>query len=218
MNFQFLTYLLVYLSSSILNFVFFFKVSKVSYKKVYCIPLFFLILIEIVASGFNYLTIVISQLIIIGIMWVMLRKDMTSYSVCGVLLFVFNIEIVGDISRAIFLDLLVKIIKNPDLILIANIVLMVVPLAIILFIMWNFYDKLHREFSGSNRKILTWLIFYIYVVNIGIALTYTTTKNIPPVYFFFGIVLLLQSIFAIGIYFLMQKNQKELLKKQRMRN
>ena len=111
-----------------------------------------------------------------------------------------------------------KIIKNPDLILIANIVLMVVPLAIILFIMWNFYDKLHREFSGSNRKILTWLIFYIYVVNIGIALTYTTTKNIPPVYFFFGIVLLLQSIFAIGIYFLMQKNQKELLKKQRMRN
>ncbi|OYS38263.1 hypothetical protein CBF77_04250 [Lactobacillus taiwanensis] len=215
MNLKFWTYLLIYLFSSILNLVFFFKVLRLPLRKRHFLVLIFLILINILASGFNYLAIVFSELITIVFLWLIFKKKISSYSILGAILFVFNVEVVGDICRAILLDVTVKVIKDIKLIMLANIVLMIVPLAIIVFIMQRFNNRLNKEFVGSNGRILSWLIFYIYVVNIAIAIIYTTTNNIPPVYFFFGSVLLFQTLFAIGIYYLMQKNQKVALKKSK---
>lgn len=215
MNLKFWTYLLIYLFSSILNLVFFFKVLRLPLRKRHFLVLIFLILINILASGFNYLAIVFSELITIVFLWLIFKKKISSYSILGAILFVFNVEVVGDICRAILLDVTVKVIKDIKLIMLANIVLMIVPLAIIVFIMQRFNNRLNQELVGSNGRILSWLIFYIYVVNIAIAIIYTTTHNIPPVYFFFGSVLLFQTLFAIGIYYLMQKNQREALKKSK---
>ncbi|WP_222610422.1 hypothetical protein, partial [Lactobacillus taiwanensis] len=82
------------------------------------------------------------------------KKKISSYSILGAILFVFNVEVVGDICRAILLDVTVKVIKDIKLIMLANIVLMIVPLAIIVFIMQRFNNRLNKEFVGSNGRIL----------------------------------------------------------------
>lgn len=168
--------------------MFFFKVLKLPLRKKNFLVLLFLILINILASGFNYVAIVVSELVTMVSLWLIFKKDKNSYSILGAILFVFNIEVVGDICRAILLDIIVKFIKNVQLVMLTNIVLMIAPLATIVFIVQRFDKRLNKEFIGSNGRILSWLIFYIYVVNIAI---------------------------AIGIYYLMQRNQREALKKSK---
>ncbi|OYS34978.1 hypothetical protein CBF78_00605 [Lactobacillus taiwanensis] len=119
MNLKFWTYLLIYLFSSILNLVFFFKVLRLPLRKRHFLVLIFLILINILASGFNYLAIVFSELITIVFLWLIFKKKISSYSILGAILFVFNVEVVGDICRAILLDVTVKVIKDIKLIMLS---------------------------------------------------------------------------------------------------
>lgn len=53
----------------------------------------------------------------------------------------------------------------------------------------------------------------MYLVALIIAIVYAETKNVPPVTIFFISFLTIQFIFSIGLYYLMVKNQKVLLKK-----
>lgn len=70
-----------------------------------------------------------------------------------------------------------------------------------------------KKLIGKNFKIFFWILIYLYLVALIIAIVYAETKNVPPATIFFISFLTIQFIFSIGLYYLMVKNQKVLLKK-----
>ena len=83
------------------------------------------------------------------------------------------------------------------------------------FVMNKYSLQIRQHLIGNNKRITLWLNCYLYLVTIIISIVYTESTHIPPVSIFFISFLILQALFAIGIYNLMLIEQKQIIQKRK---
>ena len=130
------------------------------------------------------------------------------------IIFVFNIEIVLDIVRSIFLGI-IRYDLSKEALMMLNSVLAFISCFLIVFVMNKYSLQIRQHLIGNNKRITLWLNCYLYLVTIIISIVYTESTHIPPVSIFFISFLILQALFAIGIYNLMLIEQKQIIQKRK---
>lgn len=96
-----------------------------------------------------------------------------------------------------------------------NSVLAFISCFLIVFVMNKYSLQIRQHLIGNNKRITLWLNCYLYLVTIIISIVYTESTHIPPVSIFFISFLILQALFAIGIYNLMLIEQKQIIQKRK---
>ena len=96
-----------------------------------------------------------------------------------------------------------------------NSVLAFISCFLIVFVMNKYSLQIRQHLIGNNKRITLWLNCYLYLVTIIISIVYTESTHIPPVSIFFISFLILQALFAIGIYNLMLIEQKKIIQKRK---
>ena len=96
-----------------------------------------------------------------------------------------------------------------------NSVLAFISCFLIVFVMNKYSLQIRQHLIGNNKRITLWLNCYLYLVTIFMSLVSTESTHIPPVSIFFISFLILQALFAIGIYSLMLIEQKQIIQKRK---
>lgn len=133
-----------------------------------------------------------------------------------------NIKLVLGIAIAIpICDLLVDVISSMIVSIILGkyqeiyVSLVRVALILVTILLWDKYAYvIYEQLLRKQNNIFLWLLGYVYIsLNIITLIFIYNTKKIP-VWSFFSIVLLVQTLFAIWIYITMMRVQSEILTKQ----
>lgn len=206
-------YLLAVLASILLDIVLFYKVTKLKISKTYCLFYVLLITIGVICSMYGYKTILIYNLCAIIILNIIHRRNNNLTLISGVLVYIFSVDLIIELLRGISLDIIEKIVVSKNVIEWINLSCIFFFFIITYLSIYFSADLIRKKLTGSNFRIFFWLLIYLYLVSLVIAIVYSETKNVPPVTIFFISFLTIQFVFSIGLYYLMIKNQKILLKK-----
>lgn len=207
--------MIISLFSMLLNFVFFFKVTNLKLTSKYrCCVLILLLLLGLGISDMGYKGDLFYDFLVVSLLYLMYRKIINSYLIINSVIAAFNIDIILDIFRSICLGIL-RYSFNRRILLVINLLLAIISCIIVIFIIRRYSFKLRKQLSGNNRYIILWLNCYLYLVSNIIAIVYTETNHVPPVSAFFITFLIIQTFFAIGIYYLILKEQGQLMKKKK---
>ena len=147
-------------------------------------------------------------------LYLIYRTKINTYLILNSIIFVFNIEIVLDIVRSIFLGI-IRYDLSKEALMMLNSVLAFISCFLIVFVMNKYSLQIRQHLIGNNKRITLWLNCYLYLVTIIISIVYTESTHIPPVSIFFISFLILQALFAIGIYNLMLIEQKQIIQKRK---
>ena len=104
---------------------------------------------------------------------------------------------------------------SKEALMMLNSVLAFISCFLIVFVMNKYSLQIRQHLIGNNKRITLWLNCYLYLVTIIISIVYTESTHIPPVSIFFISFLILQALFAIGIYNLMLIEQKQIIQKRK---
>ena len=141
------------------------------------------------------------------------RKNNNFTLITGVLIFIFSDDLIIEFFRGILLDIIGNFFVSKDIVERVNLIC-VLCFFIATYLIGIYVGKfVIKKLIGKNFRIFFWILLYLYLVALIIAIVYAETKNVPPVTIFFISFLTIQFIFSIGLYYLMVKNQKVLLKK-----
>lgn len=207
--------MIISLFSMLLNFVFFFKVTNLKLTSKYrCCVLILLLLLGLGISDMGYKGDLFYDFLVVSLLYLMYRKIINSYLIINSVIAAFNIDIILDIFRSICLGIL-RYSFNRRILLVINLLLAIISCIIVIFIIRRYSFKLRKQLSGNNRYIILWLNCYLYLVSNIVAIVYTETNHVPPVSAFFITFLIIQTFFAIGIYYLILKEQGQLMKKKK---
>ena len=97
-------------------------------------------------------------------------------------------------------------------------------LLLIVFLIKRFGNSFNVYLSNQNRRVFVGILLYLYVSSIGVSVLYLVSKRITPFTLFFTIFIIVQSVFAIGIYgeivsvqnkLSTQRKQEEIKRQQR---
>ncbi|EEJ71528.1 GHKL domain-containing protein [Lactobacillus ultunensis] len=198
----------------ILDYVFFFRITGLTVgNRLNYLWLFLIIVIGICVNGYGYKGDLFFDFIEIFIFYLMYKKLTDRYLILGSFTIIFNVDIILDIIRTILLGIIIDS-TSKNMMLNLNFLLAILSCLIIIFIIKKYSYKIKLQLSGDNKQIFLWLSCYLFLVNIIICLVYTETKHVPSVTVFFITFLIIQAIFALGIYRLIQKEQRQLIKKK----
>lgn len=208
---------IIALISMVLDFVFFFKVTNLKFTPKYKLCILVLLLFEgIGVSNLGYKGDLIYHFSLIVVLYFLYRDKRDNYFIINSIVAILNIDIILDILRSILLGV-ANYCFNIHTLLMINILLAIISCIIVIFIIKKYASKIRVELSGRNKHIVLWLNCYLYLVTNIISIVYTETKYIPPVSIFFITFLIIQTLFAIGIYRLILKIQNQLLTKQQQK-
>lgn len=99
-----------------------------------------------------------------------------------------------------------------------------ITLILMVFFVKRFGNKFKIYLSNQNKNIFLGVLIYLYVSSAGVSFLYLLDKRITPFTLFFTIFVIVQSVFAIGVYgemvyvqnkLLTQRKQQEIRQKQR---
>ena len=99
-----------------------------------------------------------------------------------------------------------------------------ITLVLMVFFVKRFGNKFKIYLSNQNKNIFLGVLIYLYVSSAGVSFLYLLDKRITPFTLFFTIFVIVQSVFAIGVYgemvyvqnkLLTQRKQQEIRQKQR---
>ena len=189
--------LIVSILSMLLDFLFFFKITNLSlggWKNF--LYLLLVVIIGLCTNNWGYKGDVVYNLTVVLALYLIYRTKINTYLILNSIIFVFNIEIVLDIVRSIFLGIIRYDLSKEAL-------------------MNKYSLQIRQHFIGNNKRITLWLNCYLYLVTIIISIVYTESTHIPPVSIFFISFLILQALFAIGIYNLMLIEQNQISQKRK---
>ena len=185
-----------------------FKVIKNKFWVYLCI-----LVVGTVCTFYGYKAILIYNLITIIILNIIHRKNNNFTLITGVLIFIFSDDLIIEFFRGILLDIIGNFFVSKDIVERVNLIC-VFCFFIATYLIGIYVGKfVIKKLIGKNFRIFFWILLYLYLVALIIAIVYAETKNVPPVTIFFISFLTIQFIFSIGLYYLMVKNQKVLLKK-----
>lgn len=176
-------YLLAVLASILLDIVLFYKVTKLKISKAYCLFYVLLITIGVICSMYGYKTILIYNLCAIIILNIIHRRNNNLTLISGVLVYIFSVDLIIELLRGISLDIIEKIVVSKNVIEWINLSCIFFFFIITYLSIYFSADLIRKKLTGSNFRI------------------------------FFISFLTIQFVFSIGLYYLMIKNQKILLKK-----
>ncbi|WP_367327308.1 GHKL domain-containing protein [Lactobacillus sp.] len=207
--------LIVSILSMLLDFLFFFKITNLSlggWKNF--LYLLLVVIIGLCTNNWGYKGDVVYNLTVVLALYLIYRTKINTYLILNSIIFVFNIEIVLDIVRSIFLGI-IRYDLSKEALMMLNSVLAFISCFLIVFVMNKYSLQIRQHFIGNNKRITLWLNCYLYLVTIIISIVYTESTHIPPVSIFFISFLILQALFAIGIYNLMLIEQKQIIQKRK---
>lgn len=207
--------LIVSILSMLLDFLFFFKITNLSlggWKNF--LYLLLVVIIGLCTNNWGYKGDVVYNLTVVLALYLIYRTKSNTYLILNSIIFVFNIEIVLDIVRSIFLGI-IRYDLSKEALMMLNSVLAFISCFLIVFVMNKYSLQIRQHLIGNNKRITLWLNCYLYLVTIIISIVYTESTHIPPVSIFFISFLILQALFAIGIYNLMLIEQKQIIQKRK---
>lgn len=207
--------LIVSILSMLLDFLFFFKITNLSlggWKNF--LYLLLVVIIGLCTNNWGYKGDVVYNLTVVLALYLIYRTKINTYLILNSIIFVFNIEIVLDIVRSIFLGI-IRYDLSKEALMMLNSVLAFISCFLIVFVMNKYSLQIRQHFIGNNKRITLWLNCYLYLVTIIISIVYTESTHIPPVSIFFISFLILQALFAIGIYNLMLIEQNQISQKRK---
>ena len=207
--------LIVSILSMLLDFLFFFKITNLSlggWKNF--LYLLLVVIIGLCTNNWGYKGDVVYNLTVVLALYLIYRTKINTYLILNSIIFVFNIEIVLDIVRSIFLGI-IRYDLSKEALMMLNSVLVFISCFLIVFVMNKYSLQIRQHLIGNNKRITLWLNCYLYLVTIIISIVYTESTHIPPVSIFFISFLILQALFAIGIYNLMLIEQKQIIQKRK---
>lgn len=207
--------LIVSILSMLLDFLFFFKITNLSlggWKNF--LYLLLVVIIGLRTNNWGYKGDVVYNLTVVLALYLIYRTKINTYLILNSIIFVFNIEIVLDIVRSIFLGI-IRYDLSKEALMMLNSVLAFISCFLIVFVMNKYSLQIRQHLIGNNKRITLWLNCYLYLVTIIISIVYTESTHIPPVSIFFISFLILQALFAIGIYNLMLIEQKQIIQKRK---
>lgn len=207
--------LIVSILSMLLDFLFFFKITNLSlggWKNF--LYLLLVVIIGLCTNNWGYKGDVAYNLTVVLALYLIYRTKINTYLILNSIIFVFNIEIVLDIVRSIFLGI-IRYDLSKEALMMLNSVLAFISCFLIVFVMNKYSLQIRQHLIGNNKRITLWLNCYLYLVTIIISIVYTESTHIPPVSIFFISFLILQALFAIGIYNLMLIEQKQIIQKRK---
>lgn len=207
--------LIVSILSMLLDLLFFFKITNLSlggWKNF--LYLLLVVIIGLCTNNWGYKGDVVYNLTVVLALYLIYRTKINTYLILNSIIFVFNIEIVLDIVRSIFLGI-IRYDLSKEALMMLNSVLAFISCFLIVFVMNKYSLQIRQHFIGNNKRITLWLNCYLYLVTIIISIVYTESTHIPPVSIFFISFLILQALFAIGIYNLMLIEQKQIIQKRK---
>ena len=207
--------LIVSILSMLLDFLFFFKITNLSlggWKNF--LYLLLVVIIGLCTNNWGYKGDVGYNLTVVLALYLIYRTKINTYLILNSIIFVFNIEIVLDIVRSIFLGI-IRYDLSKEALMMLNSVLAFISCFLIVFVMNKYSLQIRQHLIGNNKRITLWLNCYLYLVTIIISIVYTESTHIPPVSIFFISFLILQALFAIGIYNLMLIEQKQIIQKRK---
>lgn len=207
--------LIVSILSMLLDFLFFFKITNLSlggWKNF--LYLLLVVIIGLCTNNWGYKGDVVYNLTVVLALYLIYRTKINTYLILNSIIFVFNIEIVLDIVRSIFLGI-IRYDLSKEALMMLNSVLAFISCFLIVFVMNKYSLQIRQHFIGNNKRITLWLNCYLYLVTIIISIVYTESTHIPPVSIFFISFLILQALFAIGIYNLMLIEQNQISRKRK---
>lgn len=199
----------------LLDFLFFFKITNLSlggWKNF--LYLLLVVIIGLCTNNWGYKGDVVYNLTVVLALYLIYRTKINTYLILNSIIFVFNIEIVLDIVRSIFLGI-IRYDLSKEALMMLNSVLAFISCFLIVFVMNKYSLQIRQHLIGNNKRITLWLNCYLYLVTIIISIVYTESTHIPPVSIFFISFLILQALFAIGIYNLMLIEQKQIIRKRK---
>ena len=199
----------------LLDLLFFFKITNLSlggWKNF--LYLLLVVIIGLCTNNWGYKGDVVYNLTVVLALYLIYRTKINTYLILNSIIFVFNIEIVLDIVRSIFLGI-IRYDLSKEALMMLNSVLAFISCFLIVFVMNKYSLQIRQHFIGNNKRITLWLNCYLYLVTIIISIVYTESTHIPPVSIFFISFLILQALFAIGIYNLMLIEQKQIIQKRK---
>lgn len=199
----------------LLDFLFFFKITNLSlggWKNF--LYLLLVVIIGLCTNNWGYKGDVVYNLTVVLALYLIYRTKINTYLILNSIIFVFNIEIVLDIVRSIFLGI-IRYDLSKEALMMLNSVLAFISCFLIVFVMNKYSLQIRQHFIGNNKRITLWLNCYLYLVTIIISIVYTESTHIPPVSIFFISFLILQALFAIGIYNLMLIEQNQISQKRK---
>ena len=207
--------LIVSILSMLLDFLFFFKITNLSlggWKNF--LYLLLVVIIGLCTNNWGYKGDVVYNLTVVLALYLIYGTKINTYLILNSIIFVFNIEIVLDIVRSIFLGI-IRYDLSKEALMMLNSVLAFISCFLIVFVMNKYSLQIRQHLIGNNKRITLWLNCYLYLVTIIISIVYTESTHIPPVSIFFISFLILQALFAIGIYNLMLIEQKQIIQKRK---
>ena len=199
----------------LLDFLFFFKITNLSlggWKNF--LYLLLVVIIGLCTNNWGYKGDVVYNLTVVLALYLIYRTKINTYLILNSIIFVFNIEIVLDIVRSIFLGI-IRYDLSKEALMMLNSVSAFISCFLIVFVMNKYSLQIRQHLIGNNKRITLWLNCYLYLVTIIISIVYTESTHIPPVSIFFISFLILQALFAIGIYNLMLIEQKQIIQKRK---
>ena len=199
----------------LLDFLFFFKITNLSlggWKNF--LYLLLVVIIGLCTNNWGYKGDVVYNLTVVLALYLIYRTKINTYLILNSIIFVFNIEIVLDIVRSIFLGI-IRYDLSKEALMMLNSVLAFISCFLIVFVMNKYSLQIRQHLIGNNKRITLWLNCYLDLVTIIISIVYTESTHIPPVSIFFISFLILQALFAIGIYNLMLIEQKQIIQKRK---
>ncbi|MGN8720868.1 MULTISPECIES: GHKL domain-containing protein [Bacilli] len=207
--------LIVSILSMLLDFLFFFKITNLSLGGwENFLYLLLVVIIGLCTNNWGYKGDVVYNLTVVLALYLIYRTKINTYLILNSIIFVFNIEIVLDIVRSIFLGI-IRYDLSKEALMMLNSVLAFISCFLIVFVMNKYSLQIRQHLIGNNKRITLWLNCYLYLVTIIISIVYTESTHIPPVSIFFISFLILQALFAIGIYNLMLIEQKQIIQKRK---
>ena len=207
--------LIVSIKSIVMDFLIFYKITNLSlggWKNF--LYLLLVVIIGLCTNNWGYKGDVVYNLTVVLALYLIYRTKINTYLILNSIIFVFNIEIVLDIVRSIFLGI-IRYDLSKEALMMLNSVLAFISCFLIVFVMNKYSLQIRQHLIGNNKRITLWLNCYLYLVTIIISIVYTESTHIPPVSIFFISFLILQALFAIGIYNLMLIEQKQIIQKRK---
>lgn len=198
----------------ILDYFYFFKITKINVrrKKEYLfIGLSLLISIFLNGIVTGYLSTILFCLFMIISLYIIFHHSVDIKLLLGTLVIIFYINLIFDIISSVISGLFSNLSFNIQLWI--NYILLAILYLIeyLIIIKYNLFFR--KQLKSKNFNLFIWLIIYLYIVGAGIGIVYGATKNVPPVSKFLSVTLIVQAIFAIGMYYELLRIQKTILKK-----
>lgn len=177
-------YLLAILVSILLDIVLFYKVTKLKVSKAHFLFYLLLVIIGVICSFTGYKAILFYNVLAIVILNIIHKDNNNLTLISGTLIYIFSVDLIIELLRGVSLDVIEKFNMSKNEIEWINLGCIFCFFLITYLIVFFSANWIRKKLTGNNFRIFFWLILYLYLVTLVIAVVYKGTKTFHQLQFF----------------------------------